>query len=92
MKIVGLMDARDMKRKRDGQLMNAWVVYYTAPGGRNVIGEEAQQQFVDADMLTDVLADAGGLAPADLVGRECDMLWDRRGFLTGLVLRPVGKK
>ena len=78
---------RDVKRKRDGQPMNAWVLHYIAPGGQNVIGEEAQQQFVDAEMFAQVLADAGGIIPEQLIGRECDMLWDRRGFLQGIVLR-----
>lgn len=90
MKVVGLRDAREIKRKRDGQPMNAWMLFYTAPAD-GTIGEEAQMQFVDAKMFADALNEAGCMSPGDLVGRECDMLWNRRGFLDALVVRPLKK-
>lgn len=86
MKIVGLRDARDLKRKKDGQPMHAWMVFYTAPA-RGTIGEEAKMQFVDEDMFTDVLGDTG-LNAVDLIGRECQMAWDNRGFLQSFAVNP----
>lgn len=87
MQVVGIRDAREMKRKRDGQPMNAWMVFYVAPG-RDVIGQEAQMQFVDAVMFGSALQTAGLTGPDQVVGRECNMVWDNRGFLQQFSVHP----
>lgn len=90
MKVVGVRDAREMKRKKDGQPMNAWMVFYEEPA-QGTIGVEAQTQFVDGELFAEALQAAGLMSPNDLVGREVDMFWNRRGFLDGFVIRPAGK-
>lgn len=91
MKIVGLQDMRQMIRRKDGQPLHAWMVYYTASAA-NVIGEEANSQFVDEKTFADALNMAGCTAPSDVIGRECSMAWNRRGFLDTFAVSPRGAK
>ena len=87
MKIVGVRDAREMKRKKDGQPMNAWMVFYVAPAA-GTIGEEAQMQFVDAQLFADAQQAAGLASTNDMIGRECSMSWNNRGFLQAFAVGP----
>lgn len=89
-RIVGLQDMRAMIRRKDGQPIHAWMVYYTGPAA-NVIGEECQSQFVDEQMFADALNTAGCTAPSDVVGRDCVMGWNRRGFLDTFAVSPRSK-
>lgn len=75
-KIVGIKDAREFKRK-NGERMNAWMVFYLN-AGHDVVGQEAAMQWVDADLFA---AAIGARQVKDLIGRECTMVYDRRGFL-----------
>lgn len=87
MRIVGLLDMRQMIRRKDGQPIHAWMVYYTAPTA-NVIGEEADSQFVDEKTFADALNMAGLTDPSQVIGRECSIAWNRRGFLDTFAISP----
>lgn len=87
MKIVGIQDMRQVERRKDHKPMGVWMVYYTGPSA-NVIGEECQSQFVDQQVFADALDMAGCMSPSDVIGRECSMAWNRRGFLDTFAVSP----
>lgn len=78
-KIVGIKDARELKSKKTGKEMHAWMVWVVFPGGRGVVGQEAEMQFVDAELFA---AAVGSRKIEDLIGKECQLDYDRRGFLS----------
>ena len=82
-KIVGVKDVRESVSKKTGKPLHAYMVWVTYPGGRGVIGDEAEMQFVDADLFAGAVGDRKLEA---LVGKECKLSYNQRGFLESFSL------
>lgn len=83
--IVGIKDLRQTVSKKTGQMLDAYMVFYTAPV-TGVVGEEASSVFVTSSLFIQAAQAAGKLAPADMIGRHCEFSFNRRGFLEHFAL------
>lgn len=78
LKVVGIKDARETVSKKSGRKLDSYMVWIAGPG-HDVVGQECNVEFVQASIFEGA---AKGRQLEQLVGKECKVSYDRRGFVT----------
>ena len=86
--IVGIKSLIGVKKKKNGEEMNAYVLHMVRENQRDdrLQGCEVKQQYVDAGLLAADVKNLGGYG--QLVGMRVDIIYDDNGFVDGIQIKP----